>query len=139
MELQKTDYDLSRFIDNLKEAIVTKNKNSDEAISTVLFYSTTNNMDDKWKQVINSSRLDADKKVPRLFYIDLTKVPEYTHSDNPLTLESSVFLETLKNLIRNEDKEVLVTGTKTQKCLFVTGRCRISSVNGGGSMIKKIS
>ena len=100
---------LFRFLDNLKKEIVAKSKNFDETINAVLFYSTTNNMNDKWKQIINSSRLYRDKKVPRAFYIDLTEVPEYTNSDTPLTFESIIILETLKNLIRNEDKEVFVS------------------------------
>ncbi|XP_063675224.1 uncharacterized protein LOC134811986 [Bolinopsis microptera] len=117
MELQKSlaltklYYDLSRFIDNLKEAIVTKNKKFDEAISTVLFYSNINDMNDKWnwKQIINSSCLYRDKLIPRVFYVDLTNVPEYTESNSRLVLETLIIFKTLKNLIRNEDKQVFVS------------------------------
>ena len=85
------------FIDALKKVVDT---------NVILFYSTINNMNDKWKNIIDSCRLYRDKKVSQVFYIDLTKIPEYTASNNPKT---HIILETLKNLIRNQDKEVFVS------------------------------
>ena len=112
--LGKLYCNLYRFIETLKERIVTKCNDAvqrKETIETVLFYSSTSNMNDQWKQIINSIRLcDKDKEVPKVFYIDLTKVPEYTKSKEPrYDIENHIIDETLKNLIINKDKEVFVS------------------------------
>ena len=112
--LGKLYCNLFRFIDTLKNKMVTQSKNFNnvaarrkDGFNSVLFYSTTNNMNDQWKQIIDSSRLYRDKKVTKVFYIDLTKIPGYTEANNDLT--TRIIFETMKNLIRNEDKEVFVS------------------------------
>ena len=93
---------LFRFIENLKREIAKRK----DAIKAVLFYSSTENMNNDWKDIVRSIRLHKDKEVPKVFYIDLSKTPKYTESDNPDELEVRIIYETLKNMMRNHDKEV---------------------------------
>ena len=74
--------------------------------TAVLFYSSVVN-NNKWKDKIDQNRSGTNYEI---FYINLTDVPEYTESDiHPLDLGILIIIETLKNLIRNEDKKVDVT------------------------------
>ena len=93
---------LFRFIENLKREIAKRK----DAIKAVLFYSSTENMNNDWKDIVRSIRLHKDKEVPKVFYIDLSKTPKYTESDNPDELEVRIIYETLKNMMINHDKEV---------------------------------
>ena len=95
---------LFRFIDDLKH-MMNEKVCSEENI--ILFYSTTtddNNV--TWKQIIDLSRLFRDKKVPFIYYIDLTVITEFRKSSGQ---RNKIVIETLKNLIRNKDKEVFVS------------------------------
>ena len=76
-------------------------------VTAVLFYSVVNRSNDPWKPKIDQIRSDTDKV--QVFYIDLSKVPQYTGSNDRRNLEARIIFETLKNLIRNEDKEVFVS------------------------------
>ncbi|KAL5256962.1 hypothetical protein ACHWQZ_G012029 [Mnemiopsis leidyi] len=95
---------LFRFIDELKDTI---NKQACTEDNIILFYSSTANENEKWKQIIDSSRLFRDRKIPLVYYVDLTKIEEERRGSR--RQENEIVVDTLKNLIRNKGKEVFVS------------------------------